>query len=159
VAPQAARRFLPNPPNQFKRKEPAVINSRKIEDLHPYVAGLCRKFVANCKKEGIDVLITSTYRDNESQNALYAQGRTKAGRIVTYARAGQSWHNHKLAFDFVPIQNGKAMWNDSRTFKRCRAIGEALGLEGLDFEMAHLQARGGLSLAQARAGKQPVFPK
>lgn len=135
-----------------------MINSRKIEDLHPYVAGLCKKFIAACKKEGIDVLITSTYRDNESQNALYAQGRTKAGRIVTYAKAGESWHNFRLAFDFVPIKNGKAMWNDARAFKRCRQIGEALGLEGLDFEMAHLQWRGGLTLAQARAGKQPKVP-
>lgn len=135
-----------------------MINSRKIEDLHPYVAGLCRKFVAACKKEGIDVLITSTFRDNESQNAIYAQGRTKAGRIVTNARGGQSWHNYRLAFDFVPVVNGKAMWNDARAFKRCRQIGENLGLEGLNFEMAHLQARGGLTLAQARAGKKPVFP-
>jgi peptidoglycan L-alanyl-D-glutamate endopeptidase CwlK len=131
-----------------------VINSRKIEDLHPKVADLCRKFVANCKKAGIDVLITSTYRDHESQNALYAQGRTKAGRIVTYAKGGQSWHNWRLAFDFVPIQNGKAMWNDARTFKKCRAIGEALGLEGLNFEMAHLQYRGGLTLKDLQRGKK-----
>lgn len=135
-----------------------MINSRKIEDLHPYVAALCKKFVAACKKEGIDVLITSTYRDNESQNAIYAQGRTKPGRIVTNAKAGQSWHNYRLAFDFVPIVNGKAMWNDARSFKRCRQIGEALGLEGLSFENAHLQWTGGLSLAQLRAGKQPKAP-
>lgn len=135
-----------------------MINSRKIDDLHPYVAGLCKKFIALCKKEGIDVLITSTYRDVESQNAIYAQGRTKPGRIVTNAKGGQSFHNYKLAFDFVPIVNGKAMWNDARAFKRCRQIGESLGLEGLSFEMAHLQWTGGLSLAQLRAGKQPVVP-
>jgi peptidoglycan L-alanyl-D-glutamate endopeptidase CwlK len=136
--------------------EATVINSRKIEDLHPYVAKLCKQFVAACKKEGIDVLITSTYRDNESQAAIYAQGRTKPGRIVTNAKAGQSFHNYRLAFDFVPIVNGKAMWNDARSFKRARQIGESLGLEGLSFEMAHLQWTGGLSLAQLRAGKQPV---
>ena len=136
-----------------------MINSRNINDLHPYVAGLCRKFVSECKKAGIEVLITSTYRDKESQAAIYAQGRTKPGRIVTYAKPGQSWHNHRLAFDFVPLIGGKAAWNDTRLFKKCRAIGEALGLEGLDFELAHLQARGGLTLAQANAGKQPNFPK
>ena len=70
-----------------------MINSRKIEDLHPYVAKLCRAFVAACKKDGIDILITSTWRDNESQNALYAQGRTKPGKKVTNAKAGQSFHN------------------------------------------------------------------
>jgi peptidoglycan LD-endopeptidase CwlK len=132
-----------------------MINSRKIEDLNPIVAAKCKAFLAACKKEGIDVLITSTYRDAESQNAIYAQGRTKPGRIVTKAKAGQSFHNYRLAFDFVPIVNGKAVWNDARLFKRCREIGESLGLEGLSFEMAHLQWTGGLSLAQLRAGKQP----
>jgi peptidoglycan L-alanyl-D-glutamate endopeptidase CwlK len=84
-----------------------MINSRSVNDLHPHVADLCRKFIAACKKAGIDVLITSTYRDMESQAAIYAQGRTKAGRIVTRAKPGQSWHNYRLAFDFVPIVNGK----------------------------------------------------
>lgn len=135
-----------------------MINSRKIEDLDPYVASLCRKFVAACKKQGVDVLITSTFRDAESQNYIYAQGRTRPGKIVTNAKAGQSFHNYRLAFDFVPIVGGKAQWNDARTFKKCRAIGESLGLEGLSFENAHLQWTGGLTLAQLRAGKRPVSP-
>lgn len=140
-----------------------MINSRKIEDLHPYVATLCKKFVAAAKKEGIDVLITSTYRDAESQNALYAQGRTKPGRIVTNAKAGQSFHNYRLAFDVVPIVNGKAMWNDMRTFRRLGEIGKNIGLEWAgDWkafkEYPHFQWTGGLSLGQLRAGKQPQAP-
>lgn len=141
-----------------------MINSRKIEDLHPYVAKLCRAFVAACKKDGIDILITSTWRDNESQNALFAQGRTKPGKIVTNARGGSSFHNYKLAFDFVPIVNGKAQWNDLATFKRAGAIGKQIGLDWAgDWksfkELAHLQWTGGLSLAQLRAGKKPIDPK
>jgi peptidoglycan L-alanyl-D-glutamate endopeptidase CwlK len=141
-----------------------MINSRKIEDLHPYVAKLCRAFVAACKKDGIDVLITSTWRDNAAQNALYAQGRTKPGKKVTNAKAGQSFHNYKLAFDFVPIVNGKAQWNDLATFKRAGVIGERLGLDWagrwVSFkELAHMQWTGGLSLAQLRAGKKPAEPK
>ena len=46
-----------------------MINSRKIEDLHPRVAHLCKQFIEKCADDNIDVLITSTYRDNESQNA------------------------------------------------------------------------------------------
>ena len=135
-----------------------MINSRAIDDLNPVVAKKCRAFIAACKRENIDVLITSTFRDMESQAQIYAQGRSRPGRIVTHAKPGQSWHNFRLAFDFVPIRDGKAMWNDARTFKRCRQIGESLGLEGLDFEMAHLEFRGGLTLAQARAGKEPKIP-
>lgn len=141
-----------------------MINSRKLEDLHPYVASLARKMIAAAKKEGIEVLVTSTYRDEESQNALYAQGRTKPGRIVTNAKAGQSWHNFRLAFDVVPLVNGKAMWNDLRTFKRLGTIGKSVGLEWagdwVSFkEYPHFQWTGGLTLAQLRAGKQPVAPK
>lgn len=140
-----------------------MINSRKIEDLHPHVATLARKMIAAAKKEGIDVLVTSTYRDAESQNYLYAQGRTRPGKIVTNARAGQSWHNHRLAFDVVPIVGGKAQWNDLRTFKRLGEIGKSVGLEWAgDWktfkEMPHFQWTGGLSLAQIRAGKKPVVP-
>jgi peptidoglycan L-alanyl-D-glutamate endopeptidase CwlK len=134
-----------------------MINSRNIDDLHPHVAALCRKFIAECKKAGIDVMITSTFRDNASQNAIFAQGRTKPGKIVTYARGGQSWHNHRLAFDFAVVKHGKIDWGDRKSYLAARKIGEALGLEGLSFELAHLQARGGLTLAQAQAGKKPVF--
>lgn len=141
-----------------------MINSRDLKDLDPYVAGLAKKFIAACKKEGIDLLVTSTYRDNESQTALYEQGRTKAGRIVTNAKAGQSFHNYRLAFDVVPIVNGKPQWNDFRTFQKIGAIGKSVGLDWAgDWktfkELAHFQWTGGLSLAQLKAGKRPVSPK
>ena len=45
-------------------------NSRDIEDLHPKVKAMAEKFIDSCKKEGIDILVTSTYRDAESQNEL-----------------------------------------------------------------------------------------
>lgn len=136
-----------------------MINSRNLSDLHPIVQTKVKAFVAACKAEGIEILITSTYRDDESQNALYAQGRTKPGRRVTNAKAGQSWHNHRCAADFVPMVNGKAQWNDARTFKRCGEIAEACGLEWAGRwksfpEMAHVQYTGGLTLAQLRAGAQ-----
>ena len=135
-----------------------MINSRNIDDLHHHVANLCRAFVMRCEEEGIDVLITSTHRDHEAQAALYAQGRTRPGRKVTNARAGQSWHNWRCAFDFVPIVNGKARWDDLDTFKRCGEIAESLGLEWAGRwtrfpEMAHCQFTGGLTLADFQSGK------
>jgi peptidoglycan L-alanyl-D-glutamate endopeptidase CwlK len=137
-----------------------MINSRSLDDLHPRVKVLCEKFIAECHNVGIDVLITSTYRDAESQNALYAQGRTTKGNIVTNAKAGQSWHNWRCAFDFVPIVGGKAMWSDTNAFIKCGRIAESIGLEwagswaGKFKEMAHCQYTGGLSLADLQAGKQ-----
>lgn len=139
-----------------------MINSRQLSDLHPKVMQMCMEFIKRCKEAGIDILITSTYRDNESQNALYAQGRTTAGNKVTNARAGQSFHNYRAAFDFAPIKNGKIDWNDTKTFTRCGEIAETVGLvwsgrwEGKMKEMAHCQYTGGLTLADLQAGKKIV---
>jgi len=135
-----------------------MINSRKLEDLHPKVKLLCERFVASCAKQNIDVLITSTYRDGESQNALYAQGRTAPGKIITKAKAGQSFHNWKCAFDFVPIVNGKAQWNDTALFTKCGEIAEAVGLEWAGRwktfkELAHCQYTNGLTLQDFQQGK------
>lgn len=136
-----------------------MINSRSLTDLNPKVAALCSLFITKCKDAGIDVIITSTYRDAESQNALYAQGRTTAGKKVTNAKAGQSFHNWRVAFDFCPIVNGKAQWSDDALFTKCGEIGESVGLEwagrwkGNMKEMAHMQFTGGLSLADFQSGK------
>lgn len=135
-----------------------MINSRDIKDLHSKVQPKVEEFLAKCKAAGIDVLITSTYRDAESQNALYEQGRTKPGQKVTNAKAGQSWHNWRCAFDFVPIVNGKAQWNDASLFQKCGEIAESCGLEWAGRwksfkELAHCQYTGGLTLADFQAGK------
>lgn len=135
-----------------------MVNSRSMTDLNPKVAAMCSEFINRCKAQGIDVIITSTYRDGASQDALYAQGRTTAGKKVTNARAGQSYHNWRVAFDFVPIVNGKAVWNDDALWTKCGEIAEGIGLEWagrwVKFkEMAHCQYTGGLSLADFQAGK------
>jgi peptidoglycan L-alanyl-D-glutamate endopeptidase CwlK len=136
-----------------------MINSRKIEDLHPKVAKMCKEFIKKCDEAGIDVIITSTYRDAEAQNALFAQGRTAPGKIVTRARAGQSYHNWRVAFDFVPVINGKAVWSNDDLWLKCGEIAESIGLEWAGRwtkfrEMPHCQYTGGLSIFDFQQGKQ-----
>jgi len=135
-----------------------MINSRSLSDLKPKVAAMCSEFINRCKEQGIDVIITSTYRDGAAQDALYAQGRTLPGKKVTNAKAGQSFHNWHVAFDFVPIVGGKAVWNDDALWTKCGEIAEGVGLEWagrwVKFkETAHCQYTGGLSLADFQAGK------
>ena len=135
-----------------------MINSRNISDLHPLVGQKCSNFIVECHKAGIDVIITSTFRDNASQDALYAQGRTEPGKKVTNAKGGQSFHNYRVAFDFVPVVNGKAAWNDANLFTRCGTIAENCGLEWAGRwksfkEMAHCQYTQGLSLLDFKSGK------
>lgn len=124
-----------------------MINSRNVDDLLPEAQVLCHRLIAECAQQGIDLLVTSTYRDRESQNALYAQGRTKPGKIVTNAKGGQSFHNYKIAFDAVPIVNGKPDWDNVGRWKTIGALGEKIGLEWAGSwtsfkEMAHFQLSG-----------------
>lgn len=138
-----------------------MINSRGIDALTPTAAAKCRSFIHECALAGIEVLITSTYRDNESQAALYAQGRTVPGHIVTNAKPGRSFHNYRIAFDFVPVKNGKACWGDTALFFTCGAIAKAQGLEWagdwIDFpEYAHCQDSGGLTITQLQAAQAPA---
>lgn len=63
-----------------------MMNSRSLKELHPVVRMMAEDFVVACHEEGIEVIITSTYRDHASQDALYAQGRTTPGKIVTKAK-------------------------------------------------------------------------
>jgi peptidoglycan L-alanyl-D-glutamate endopeptidase CwlK len=131
--------------------------SRNISDLEPHVAELCREFVAACEKRNIVVLITSTFRSNEEQAALYAIGRTKPGNRVTNAKPGQSTHQYRIAFDFVPLIHNKAVWNNAELFTQCGEIGEKVGLEWsgrfLTFrESAHFEYKGGHNLAYFQNG-------
>ncbi len=131
--------------------------SRSISDLHPLVQGLCRRHVAVCSAEGIELLITSTYRSIEEQDELYAQGRTKPGKIVTNARGGYSWHNFRAAYDVVPLVGGKAVWNDLALWQRVGEAGVKVGLEwGGDWprfkDRPHFQWTGGLTLKEMREG-------
>ena len=61
--------------------------------------------------------ITQTLRTFKEQDDLYAQGRTKPGKIVTNARGGQSNHNYGLSCDFCLIVNGKEIsWDTKKDY-------------------------------------------
>jgi peptidoglycan L-alanyl-D-glutamate endopeptidase CwlK len=140
-----------------------MINSRSLDDLLPRVRALAELFLAKCHSQGIDIIITSTYRDNASQAELYAQGRTKPGRKVTNAMPGQSWHNWKCAFDVVPLRQGKPVWgtteeDDYKLWNNIGSIGESVGLTWAGRwstfkEFPHFQFTAGLTIEDFKEGK------
>lgn len=139
--------------------------SRDIKDLHPRVQAMCRAHVAACKAQGIDLLVTCTLRTAAEQDELYAQGRTKPGSIVTSVKGGDSWHQYRLAYDVVPLVNGKPIWGfsgaDGVLWNTVGTLGEQCGLlwagrwKGTLRELAHFQWTDGLTIADLKAGKQP----
>lgn len=137
-----------------------MINSRDINELHPEVRQRCQALIDGCRHVGIDLIVTSTFRDNESQAALFAQGRTAPGKRVTNARPGQSFHNYRLAFDVVPLIAGKCCWSDTLLWRKIGEIGKNRGLEWagdwVSFkEYPHFQWTGGLTLKDLQEGRLP----
>lgn len=122
--------------------------SRNIGDLSQAMQVLYNRFNDRCRRDlellklGVSVLLVCTYRSAAEQDALYAQGRTAPGAIVTRAKGGQSKHNATTpqghpaaeAFDVVPVLHGKPMWidhDDPATPENELAIWQMVGANGV----------------------------
>lgn len=82
----------------------------RIAKLHPSVRNEVTKIIQECDKAltgRATVRITQGLRTFAEQDALYQQGRTKPGKKVTNAKAGQSIHNYGFAVDICLIIDGK----------------------------------------------------
>lgn len=105
---------------------------------------------------GINIEVVQGLRTIAEQDALFAQGRTRPGLVVTRARGGQSNHNYGLAVDVVPFTNGKPQWDAPNSV--WVAIGAEGGKQGLEWggnwkkfiDKPHLQL-GGLTIKQCFA--------
>ena len=92
---------------KIKPKEDSVTIER-IEKLHPKIREQVKEIYNEILERFVSVRFTDTLRTFDEQNALYAQGRTKPGKIVTHAKSGESYHNYGLALDFsLLLNNGK----------------------------------------------------
>lgn len=104
-----------------------MLKSRDIDRLRSDVAANCRAFIQRCADEGLPVLVVETVRDLEYQASLYAQGRTKPGKIVTNQKTPSfHWDKVGLAFDICKNVKGHE-YDDAEFFRRCGAIGKEMG--------------------------------
>lgn len=111
---------------------------RDITMLHPELQKKLDATIRDCRASGITIKIGECLRTVEEQNALYAQGRTKPGNIVTNAPGSShsSQHQWGIAADFFLVMDidgdGKTSddaFNDSTgVFGRVGAIAKAHGL-------------------------------
>jgi peptidoglycan LD-endopeptidase CwlK len=155
--------------------------SRDLNDLQPAVKEMAELLLDRCQQEDLDILIYCTLRTFEEQAKLYRQSRSldqikkkaeelrtkwerpdladllmdvgpQFGAKVTFAGPGQSMHNYGLAFDSVPMRNGKAVWGSKRQADRdlwlkYGALGVEVGLEWAGnwtkfIEFPHMQQPG-----------------
>src|SRR6266849_4742595 len=130
--------------------------SRAIEDLEPDTRAKCVALLQACSNAGFPLLVVATYRSFEEQEALYAKGRSRPGPMVTHARAGDSWHNYRRAFDVCfLLSDGKISWTGP--WSDVAEIGRSIGLTwGGDWQAGkqdrpHFEYHPGMSLEEAKA--------
>ena len=104
---------------------------RDITLCHPRLQLLAGQLVDECNKQGLKIKIGETLRTVAEQDALYAQGRTKPGNIVTNAPGSSysSYHQWGTAFDIFRNDGAGAYNEIGGFFNRVGAIGISIGLE------------------------------
>lgn len=107
----------------------------RLRDIYPALADKVRKMAEILAGDSIEIRVTQALRTWGEQQALYEQGRSREGKIVTNCQAGHSYHNFGLAVDccpslYLPGQPFAPDWNaDHPTWKRMEAVGQSLGLD------------------------------
>ena len=96
-------------------------SKNNLKGVHPSLIKLINEAI---KETPVDFTITSGVRTLAEQKALYAQGRTKPGCIVTKADGVKNKSNHQVkadgyghAIDLCPYVDGEMDWNDESNFK------------------------------------------
>lgn len=149
------------------------VTLERIKLLHPELiteASNIYKEIQSVLKGKAICRFSHTLRTFEEQNTLYAQGRTKPGKIVTNARGGESMHNYGLAIDIVLLvdkdKNGtfeSASWETNVDFdgdgiadwmevvKIFKMYGWEWGGDWKFVDMPHFQKSFGKSIKQLQA--------
>jgi peptidoglycan L-alanyl-D-glutamate endopeptidase CwlK len=151
----------------------------RIQLLHPQLrdeANEIYKEICSRLTKNVMCRFAYTLRTNKEQDALYEQGRTKPGKIVTFAKGGQSYHNYGLAIDIVFLidkdSNGSyetATWDfekdydgdGTKDFDEVDFVMNMYGWKGLykangkRWDFPHFQKTFGLTVAQLQ--KLPVM--
>ena len=83
-------------------------------------------FLDIAEDEGLEVVITETYRSQERQEYLYTLGRTAEGNVVTWTK--NSEHTKRSAFDIAKNVIGEE-YSDRDFFRKAAEIGKRIGLE------------------------------
>lgn len=127
----------------------------KIAKLHPKIRHEILFLVKECfAKTGIKIRIAQGLRTFAEQAAIYAQGRTAPGKVVTKANAGLSNHNYGLACfsDDTEIltEDGFKLFKELTSFDKVATFKDGVGSferpEGYisypyNGEMVHIKSR------------------
>lgn len=122
--------------------------SRDFADLRADVREAANTVLALAREHDLELLIYCTYRSDEEQARLFRRGRSlwaiearaavlerqwgrpDLARVllqaepqhqtdrVTWAAPGQSAHGYRMAFDAVPMRDGKPVWGTKQVWQQ-----------------------------------------
>ncbi len=145
-----------------------MTEEEKLKLLYPPFAEQVRRLLELLRLNSLPFYVFMTLRTFAEQDALYAQGRTKPGKIVTNACGGDSWHNYGLACDLVldgMVDKPGIQWSwdiradlnrdGANDWKQMAELAKTLRLEAGYFwktfpDAPHVQNRYGLSLVECK---------
>lgn len=100
--------------------------SRDVDALTPEMRTLTLELLDKAQAHGINAMIICTYRTQQEQDAIWAQGRTQQGKKITWTR--HSRHTDRQAVDIVLLHpDGELNWRGA-DYEPLGLIGESLGL-------------------------------
>ena len=100
-------------------------SEKNLATVQPQLQRLGRELLRRLAQEGLTFKVTSGNRTQAEQDALYAQGRTKPGPVVTWTR--KSRHIGGRAIDLTLFQGKNPVW-ESKHYATAGRIGKELGL-------------------------------
>jgi peptidoglycan L-alanyl-D-glutamate endopeptidase CwlK len=107
----------------------------RLTGVHPTLVMAVRKILIAMKFIGRPMMVTDGVRTLQKQQALYAQGRTAPGKIVTNADGILIRSNHQAkgdgwgyAVDLAFLRDGKPSWAEDHPWKLYGEMAKALGL-------------------------------
>lgn len=129
--------------------------------VHPILAQRTKAAIVALYGLGFNFGALCGLRTMQQQAALYAQGRTIPGKIVTKAGPGDSEHNYGIAIDLAEdgnIAGEKVEWSWAKA-KDYLVIGKVTTQCGLEWgglwksitDNPHVQITGGLTLPSMKA--------
>jgi len=98
---------------------------REINELGPKAQMAIKLLFQECYKAGItNIFVTETYRSVDRQKYLYAQGRSRPGKVVTWTL--KSNHTNRMAWD-IAVSPPASLY-DIKVLTKVGEIAKKLGI-------------------------------
>jgi peptidoglycan L-alanyl-D-glutamate endopeptidase CwlK len=114
-----------------------LIKSQRLDGVNASLAAIVQRAV---KAVPFDVIVVEGLRTKARQADLFAQGRTKPGKVVTWTL--DSKHIEGRAVDLAPMKDGEIDWSDPKKFDAINTAMQAAAREanvkirwGADWDM------------------------